>query len=232
MTLRPASSFRNASGFALASALLSSSMLSTVGCSKPPPPPPAAETRATPEAPPANSMPQLPPGHGGMMVPGHGKPGAADGESTVDLEWTAPAAWTKAENPSPMRKATYKIPKAAGDDEVAEMSVSQVGGGLDANIERWAGQFEGGATDKKRTEKTVGTMKVTLVEMSGTFAGMGGMGRPAKAPKKDQALLAAIADPEPPYPPYFFKMVGGKKTIAAARADFDKFVGTFKTKKK
>ena len=62
------------------------------------------------------------------------------------MTWDAPARLAvKAENPSPMRKATYKIPKAAGDAEDAELSVSQAGGSVDMNVQAGGrGQFERG----------------------------------------------------------------------------------------
>src|SRR5687767_6167407 len=62
-----------------------------------------------------------------------------------DVAWDAPASWQKSDNPSAMRKATYKIPKVAGDPEDAELSVSTAGGTVEANVTRWEGQF----TEKK-----------------------------------------------------------------------------------
>ncbi|MFO0679139.1 MAG: hypothetical protein U0169_21610 [Polyangiaceae bacterium] len=217
--------------FALTTPVLATILVNALACSKAEPSKPAEPTVTTPSANPHAAMTATP-GHEGMAMPGH--PGALAPSTTdpagptPEVEWKAPATWTKAENPSPMRKATYKIPKAAGDDADAEMSITQVGGGLEANIERWAGQFEGGAKDTKRSTRTVGDLKVTVVEMSGTFngSGMPGTGAP-KGPKKDQVLLAAIADVDPPY---FFKLVGGSKTIAAAHKDFDTFVASFKKK--
>ncbi len=139
-----------------------------------------------------------------------------------DVTWTAPAAWKVAPNPSQMRKATYKIPKADGDSEDAELSVSQAGGGVDANIKRWGGQFEGSPA-LKVTHRDVGALKVTVVEGHGTFNGGGMPGGPPAGPKKDWALLGAIV--ESVDPPYFFKLTGPEKTVTGARADFDGFVG-------
>ena len=126
-----------------------------------------------------------------------------------------------------MRKATYKIPKVAGDSDDPEVSVTQAGGGIDANIERWAGQF-GGTKDVKRATQKVGPFNVTIVEMKGTFAGSGMPGAPAAGPKEHWALLGAIV--EGVDPPYFFKMTGPEKSVAAARADFDKLVGSLRAK--
>jgi hypothetical protein len=144
-----------------------------------------------------------------------------------DVTWTPPPAWKTAPNPSPMRKATYKITKADGDPEDAELSVSQAGGGVEANIKRWSGQFEG-APALNVSHKDVGSLKVTIVEGHGTWNGGGMPGGPPSGPKKDWALLGAIVDSVDP--PYFFKLTGPVKTVTGARADFDAFVGGLKGK--
>src|SRR6266542_1604659 len=94
---------------------------------------------ATPE--PLTDMPQvptdLPPGHPNIGSGGNLPPA---GEATIT--WTAPARWKSVSNPSAMRLATFKIPHAASDSEDPELSVTQVGGGVDANIDRWIGQFD------------------------------------------------------------------------------------------
>jgi hypothetical protein len=134
------------------------------------------------------------------------------------IGWTKPDAWK--EGPSkPMRKATFLVDPADGDTEGAEMSVSQVGGSVDANIARWEGQF----TEKPKAKThdiEVNGLKVTIVEIEGTFTGAGGS-------KEGWVMLAAIVHTKPSH---FFKMWGPNKTITAARGDFDKFVETFAPK--
>jgi hypothetical protein len=144
-----------------------------------------------------------------------------------DLAWDVPAKWQTAASPSTMRKATYKIAKTAGDADDPEMSVMQAGGGLEANIDRWAGQF-GGTKDVKRSKVKIGNFDVTVVEIKGTFAGSGMPGAPAAGPKDHWALLGAIV--EGVDPPYFFKLTGPDKSVAAARPDFDKLVGSLRAK--
>jgi hypothetical protein len=109
------------------------------------------------------------------------------------------------------------------------MSVSTAGGSVDANVQRWAGQFEQKPGDEaKRTQRTIGDLKVTVVEVKGTFkSGMPGMG-PATS-KEKWALLGAIVE-TPGGTPWFFKLTGPEKTVTAARADFDKLVDSFRVK--
>jgi hypothetical protein len=145
----------------------------------------------------------------------------------IDLTWTADPTWRVQRNQNPMRKVTYLIPKVEGDAENGDLSISQVGGGADANIKRWGTQFEGGA-QPTITTRMVGSIRVILVEDHGTYNGMM-PGTEAPVPKTDWALLGAIV--EATTPPYFFKLTGPKKTVAAAHNAFDAMVASFALKK-
>lgn len=184
-------------------------LVAGAGCSKPSESQkPAGETRPTEAAPaPTNAAAPKSSPHGQ-----HGQ---------IDITWEAPASWQKAENPSPMRKATYKIPHAEGDPEDAELSVSQAGGTVDMNVSRWSGQFDHATATVKRSEKTVNSLKVTVVEIHGKYNGSGMPGAPAPGPKDNYALLGAIVETTPPT---FFKLTGPQKTVDGAKADFDKFI--------
>jgi hypothetical protein len=125
-----------------------------------------------------------------------------------------------------MRKATYKIPKVAPDAEDAELAVSSAGGGVEPNIKRWEQQF---ADAKAKTEqRTVNGLKVTTVEIKGKVAAGGMMGMPSTAAKDNQMLLGAVVDAGDRQ--HFFKMVGGEKTVTAAKKDFEKFVSSLRAK--
>lgn len=144
-----------------------------------------------------------------------------------DVTFDAPDGWTKADNPSPMRRATYRIPRAKGDAEDGELSVSQAGGTVEANLKRWTGQFEA-RTRTERTERQIGPLKVTVVELSGTFTGGGMPGAAPSAPKAGWSMLAAIVETTPGLT--FFKLTGPTPTVSAAKGVFDKLLGTLKPK--
>jgi hypothetical protein len=134
------------------------------------------------------------------------------------VKWTMPARW-KAGPPKQMRAATYLIPAAAGDSEDAECAVfMNIGGGVQANIDRWAGQFE--QTDKAPVQKkeTINGLLVTTVDVSGTFKGGGAMMGQSSGPKASYRLLGAIA--EAPEGEVFFKLTGPAKTVGAAQNEF------------
>jgi hypothetical protein len=197
----------------LSMALGIAALLAGPGCSKPSEAEkPGAATRPTAAAPVETNV----------AAP---RPAAPHGPS--DLAYDAPATWQKAENPSPMRKATFKIPHAPGDTEDAELSVTQAGGTVDMNVTRWSGQFDHATATVKRSEKNVGTLKVTMVEIRGKYNGSGMPGAPAAGPKDNYALLGAIIETTPPT---FFKMTGPEKTVTGAKADFDKFIDSVRAK--
>ena len=163
----------------------------------------------------------LPPEHPAVNGNANGSVGAgASGEAT--LKWTAPARWKSMPSPNSMRLATYSVPHAPGDGEDAEVAVTQVGGDVDANIDRWVGQFGPGAQSTlKRSPKVVRGMHVTLVQIDGTYSG--GMD-PSQGAKKDWALCGGIVETETT--PYFFKMTGPAKTVHSACSELDTMLGT------
>lgn len=163
-------------------------------------------------------------------------PAFADGvasrpQSSNSVTWTAPSTWQTGPEKA-MRAATYLIPAAAGDPEGAECAVfKNIGGGVDANIKRWIGQFEqpdGSSSDAKarRKTETINGLSVTTVDLTGVFAGGGmAMGQPS-VKKNGYRLLGAIV--EAPSGEIFFKLTGPAKTVAASEKDFQSMIKSVK----
>lgn len=149
---------------------------------------------------------------------GSAKPAPPSGPS--EIAWDAPPGWMSAA-PGPMRKATYVIKHVEGDSEDAELSVSQAGGTVAANVARWAQQLGRSPGDVKRSERKVQGLAVTVVEIHGDYTGMRIPGAPPPATRSGYALLGAIIETSPPT---FFKLVGPEKSVMATRGDFDKLV--------
>lgn len=179
-------------------------------------------------------LPMAPAEMGSTLPPGH----PSIGNSKIDpasaaimnapasapsVKWTPPVAWKVLPNPSTMRLATYRIPRASGDTDDTDLSVVQAGGTADANIERWLGQFDGAGKDV-RTTLMVHGMKVTIVEVKGAFMGGGMMADNTPSSHPGWALLAAIV--ESPDMPTFFKMVGPAKSVTASRPAFDALIAS------
>jgi hypothetical protein len=154
-------------------------------------------------------------------------------DSGAGLRWTPPANW-KSEGQRPMRLATYSVPPASGDPEGGECGVYYFGlgqgGSVDANMERWIGQFleADGKPSKagaKLEKKTIHGLKVTTVDVSGAYTGMGGPAAPpGAAPKPGYRLLGAIV--EASQGSIFFKFTGPAKTVARNESAFEKMLAT------
>lgn len=154
--------------------------------------------------------PEAPPSAMGIMPP-TGSPG---------VEWDAPERWSM-EPASGVRLATYTIP-GKGGAESAQCAVFYFGqgqgGGIDANIERWVGEFESASPADRRTVDVNG-MPVHRVEVTGSYVAHAmGTGEGAAA-MADAMLLGAIV--EGPNGSLFFKLTGPSATVSAAKAEFD-----------
>jgi hypothetical protein len=138
------------------------------------------------------------------------------------VEWKAPARWQLVPSANSMRIATYRVPRAPGDSDDAELSIVQAGGSVEANAERWIGQFDAPSQKgAKRSTRKVGPLDVAIVEVQGTYSG--GMGKEPSA-RTGWALLGAIVPT--PNMPCFFKLTGPAKSVSAARGEFDALVGS------
>ena len=154
---------------------------------------------------------------------GGSAPGTAtapeDALAASGLKWKAPAGWREG-GPRAMRLATYFVggpePETTGECAVFHFGPG-MGGGVDDNLERWVGQFDGSPNYARRV-LTVRGMKVTRVEIAGTFlAPDSEMQSQGKRP--DWRLLGAIA--EGPQGAVFFKFTGPAGVIDKATKDFD-----------
>jgi hypothetical protein len=190
---------------------------------------PASSTSGSSQSAAGQSSSGIAVGHGSGSAPtstGATVPMQSGGGS--GLKWTPPSTWEN-KGASGMRAATYIAPPAKGDPEGAECAVFDggIGGGVQANIDRWIGQFEqadgsSSANKAKQSKETINGMTVTMVDLTGVFAGGGmAMGQPSTK-KPGYRLLGAIV--EAPGGEVFFKMTGPAKTMAEAQADFQKML--------
>ena len=154
----------------------------------------------------------------------------ADGGASLE----APATWKRVQPKSGMVETEFAIPsegKAAdgGPLPPGRMTVMGAGGSVEANIERWCGQFsqpDGGSTKDKSSTKTlkVAGRDVTLVDIVGTykdspggpFAGGQAIDRP------EYRMRAAIV--EGPDGNYFLKFYGPAATVEKNADGFRKMI--------
>ena len=144
----------------------------------------------------------------------------ADGASGIS--WKMPAGW-KALPERPMRAATYTVP---GTPEAGECAVFYFGpgqgGGVEANITRWEGQFPTKTGQTKRSAGTVAGYKVTYLDLAGTYAWSPSPMSPDKVMKPGYRMLGAIV--EAPQGSVFFKFTAPEKVIATHEAAFKQMI--------
>lgn len=115
--------------------------------------------------------------------------------------WTAPAEWTS----QPARQFQTALWSASQGDQKVEISVSQSGGSLEANIARWQGQISA-AEPAVQEQITVGGAPAVRVELTGAEQSIVGV----IVPQEDRA--------------WFFKMMGPAAVVDEEQARFQTFV--------
>jgi len=127
-----------------------------------------------------------------------------------------------------MVETEFAIP-SEGDAPAGRMTVMGAGGTVQANVDRWAGQFtqpDGGDTkDKVSTKKLeIAGCQVTIVDVAGTYKDMPGGpfagGQTIQRP--GYRMLAAIVESQGGN--YFLKFYGPAATVAAHADGFMKML--------
>jgi hypothetical protein len=180
---------------------------------------------------------RLPPGHPPTSLPaGHppiGAAGEADagpldtsgGEVKLDaLTLTAPEGWGRKQPQSSFIEAEFVLPKAEGDDADGRLTVSLAGGSVEANIERWKGQFAN-LKDAQEEKLDAGGIEATLVDLLGEFNDQRGPFAPAVA-RADYRMMAAIIPVGELL--HFVKATGPQKTIESHAEAIKNFVRSAK----
>ena len=124
--------------------------------------------------------------------------------------------------------------KGPEGSKAARVTIMGAGGGVEANIDRWKGQFRtanGGAVEAKVEKAKVGESDVHIVEISGTY-----MDRPGGpfaggkvVPRPGHRMLGAIIV-TPKSGHYFIKVLGEEKTVAENRKALKDMLGELKVK--
>ncbi len=138
----------------------------------------------------------------------------------------APADWQRVRPRSMIVETEFSVPPVGEDSQAGRMTVMGAGGSIEANIDRWCGQFsqpDGSKTADKTTTKKlrIAGCQVTLVDITGTYKDMPGGpfagGRAVDRP--DYRMLAAIIETEHAGN-YFVKFYGPAATVGKSVAGF------------
>ena len=132
----------------------------------------------------------------------------------------APEGWKRVQPKSSIVETEFSIPSEGDGLQPGRMTVMGAGGSVQANVDRWYGQFaqpDGSDTKSKATAKKakLAGCDVTIVDINGTYkdapAGPFAGGKAVDRP--DYRMLAAIVE-TPDRGNYFLKFYGPGKTVA------------------
>lgn len=150
------------------------------------------------------------------------------GEVTAgEFTFTFAKPWEDISSGRPMRAAELKYTHSDEGLEAVEAVFYYFGegqgGGIEPNIERWIGQFEGEPQVERETTEVDGRT-IHYLYAKGTFldSGMGGPFASKKTPKKDYMMLAAIVESDKGA--VFVKATAPEKSALAAKDAFKKVV--------
>jgi hypothetical protein len=143
-----------------------------------------------------------------------------------DLTFTRPAGWQWVDVNSQMRKAQLKVTDSTNKTEAEVVFFDfgpGAGGGVQANVDRWFGQFvePKDKLNAKTEEKTVGKTKITYVQAEGTYKS--GMPGAPLTPMAGYALAGAIIEVSADST-IFARMTGPKALVQASVEDFKKMI--------
>jgi hypothetical protein len=147
-----------------------------------------------------------------------------------DLTFKAGAPWKLRAEPKMMSAGGATI---AGKDGAAGVDADFYhfgaggGGGNDANIARWVGQFQpgddGAPAKPKREELKLGDKTVLLVHIKGTFLAGGAMAT-KKTPMPGYAMIGAIIPSEGGS--VYLKVTGPEAAVTASTEDVKKLIAS------
>jgi hypothetical protein len=137
----------------------------------------------------------------------------------------APEGWVE-ERPASMRLRQLRLPRVEDDVEDGSVIVFFFGGaagGVEANLQRWYGQFDG-ASEPVLEREQAGALRITFVDVQGTFVAETMPGSGERLNKPDFMLLGAIVEAADGN--YFLKGVGPAKTMKRWRDAFRSFAAS------
>lgn len=215
------------------------------GCSKEEP----AATGPVSAGPPPAGMAGRPgpvrPGMDPSTVPGHppvggnphaggmpgGMPGAvpaAAGAGPAADHFKPPEGWQSETPSSNMRLLQYRLPRADGENQDAEVAVfTRIMGSAKENIDRWRGQFSEVVQGKDKVETLTEGVKGTVhfLDISGKFGGgmspMAGAHGAGGAPTETRMIAAVV---EHPSGPFYVKVSGPPATMGRWEESIRKFI--------
>ena len=165
----------------------------------------------------------------------HGEEGKVKKVRAGDLQLSVPMTWKQEKPASRFRIAQFSIPPADGDQQNAELVLFYFrggGGGVDANLQRWIGQFQPKGRKVQTWSGSSAQGEYYLADVKGTYNKPIGPPIAGKThPTAGQRMLAVILI-APNKKTYFLKMTGPETTISSSEQSLRKSFGAAVKKEK
>jgi hypothetical protein len=167
---------------------------------------------------------------------GHNRPAAADDDHKIELgggklQMTVADNWQKKKPQNNIIEFEFAVPKAEGDESDGRVTMMGAGGSVDANIERWTGQFEepdGAAAKPKLKQEKIAGCDVHLLDIAGTFKDKPPFsGTEVKRP--GYRMFAAVIVTKDAGN-YFVKFYGPQRTVAENEKAFARMIDSIQRK--
>jgi len=145
------------------------------------------------------------------------------------LTMTIPAAWKSVAPKSRIIEREFSLIIDTPEKPKTRVTLMAAGGGVDANIERWEGQFSGD-TAAKREKMSVAGQTVHFVKLSGTYKetmGGGPFSGGKTVMQDDYAMLGGIVEMKDGRQ-YFIKMIGPESEVEPQAEAFKKMLKEIK----
>lgn len=154
---------------------------------------------------------------------------AADFE-LAGMKSAVPAGWKEESPSSSMRMAQFRLPKAEGDKDDAELALFVFPGGsgsLDANLKRQVAKFEADGRKDKVEKMKVGAVDATYQDVTGTFIKKPFPMAQTGTPVPDYRQLYVVFE-DKGGKQYYMTLLGPAKTVAKHEAAFKDWLKNFK----
>ena len=147
------------------------------------------------------------------------------------LAYDVPEGWKAVEASSSMRLAQWSY--GAKSEVIVFHFGSGQGGSVEANLDRWYGQFEqpdGGSTREraKVTKSKAGDLAITKIDIGGTYRAPVRPGAAEQHHEPGYRMLVAVV--EGPSGPWFVRFLGPAKEIESGSGSFDAFLRSLRVK--
>ena len=131
------------------------------------------------------------------------------------IRFDVPVDWNE-QPKSDFYEAKYLIPSEEGE---MVLTLTSMGGGIDANLQRWVGQFQQAPDERPRRETLrIDGAKSEWLDVRGTFRSRVGT---SPGPHENWRLLG-VAIPMKPRP-FLLKLIGPRAAVSGFEAEFKTF---------